>query len=52
LYLCEALLERLAQDLEHMTPELRQFIEEEHAIVSPRHLTRRWHLTPANQAHI
>ena len=49
---CETLLKGLAQDLEDMASELRQFIEEEHAIVSPRHLTRRWHLTPANQAHI
>ena len=33
LYSWDALLERLAQDLEHMTAKLGPFIQEEHAVV-------------------
>jgi hypothetical protein len=33
LYVHETLLERLAQDLQDMAPELGPFIQEEHAIV-------------------
>jgi hypothetical protein len=36
----ETLLEGLAQDLQHMAAELRQFIEEEHAVVRQRHFAR------------
>src|SRR5262247_3763924 len=38
LYSCDALLERLPQDLEHMTAKLGQFIQEEDAVVSQRHV--------------
>jgi hypothetical protein len=37
LYLYEALLERLPQDLEHLTAELGLFIQGEYAIVGQRH---------------
>jgi hypothetical protein len=33
LYLYETLLERLAQDLEHMTAKLGQFIQEQNAMM-------------------
>jgi hypothetical protein len=33
LYVHDTILERLAQDLEHMTAELGQFIQEEDAVV-------------------
>jgi hypothetical protein len=33
LYVYETLLERLAQDLKHMTAALGQFIQEEHPVV-------------------
>src|SRR5262245_28400749 len=33
LYICEAVLQALAQDLADMTAELGQFIQEEHAVV-------------------
>jgi hypothetical protein len=32
-YWCEAINKRLAQDLEDMAAELRQFIQKEHAVV-------------------
>ena len=38
LYLCDALLQRLAQDLQNMAAELEQFIQEEHAVVTQQHL--------------
>jgi hypothetical protein len=40
MYSYDTLLKRLAQDLEDMPPELRQFIEEEHAVVRQRHLAQ------------
>jgi hypothetical protein len=43
LYVYDTLLERLAQDLEHMTAKLGQFIQEEHAVVRQRYLARQWH---------
>jgi hypothetical protein len=49
LYSCDALLERLAQDLEDLAAELGQFIQEEHPVVGPRHLARQRHLAPADQ---
>jgi hypothetical protein len=52
LYSCETLLERLPQDLQDMAAELGQFIQEEHAIVGQRHLTRHRHLVPADQPRI
>jgi hypothetical protein len=38
LYLRETLLQPLAQDFEDMPPELRAFVQEEHAVVRQRHL--------------
>jgi hypothetical protein len=52
LYVCDAVLERLAQDLEHMTVELRQFIQEEDAVVRQRHVPRPRHVAPADQPDI
>jgi hypothetical protein len=52
LYFCDPLLKRLAQDLEDVTPELRECSEEEHAVVCPRHLCRQRHLTAADQPHL
>jgi hypothetical protein len=52
LYSCETLLERLAQDLQHMAAELGQFIQEAHAVVGQRHLARHRHLAAADQPHI
>jgi hypothetical protein len=52
LYLCDALLEQLAQDLEAMTAELGQCVQKEHAMVGPQHLTRHWHVAPADQPYI
>jgi hypothetical protein len=49
LSLGDALHQRLAQDLEHMTAKLRQFIQEEDAVVCQRHLARHRHLAPADQ---
>ena len=48
LYSCDAILERLAQDLEHLTAKLRQFIQEEDAVVRQRHVARQRHLAPAD----
>jgi hypothetical protein len=48
----EALLERLAQGLEDVAAELRQLIQEEHAVVRQRHFPRRLHLAAADQADI
>ena len=50
LYSCETILQRLAQDLEDMPPELRQFIQEEHAVVCQRHLARYGDLAPPRSA--
>ena len=52
LYIYETLLEGLAQYLQHVTAELGQFIQKEHAVVGQRHLARHRHLSPADQAHI
>jgi hypothetical protein len=52
LYVCDALLERLAEHLEHMTPELGQFVQEEHAMVRPRHLARHGDVPAADPPHI
>jgi hypothetical protein len=46
LYLCDALLEWLAQDLEPMPATLRQFLQEEDAVVGQRDLSRRGDLAP------
>ena len=49
LYIYESLLERLAQDLEDMAAELGPCIQEEHAMVGQRHVTRHRHVAPADQ---
>jgi hypothetical protein len=46
LYLCEALLEGLAQHLQDVASALREFIEKEHAMVRQRHVARHRHLPP------
>jgi hypothetical protein len=48
LYVYDPLLERLAQDLEPRTAELRPFIQVEDAVVRQRHFARRRHLAPAD----
>jgi hypothetical protein len=52
LYACDTLFERLAPDLEDMAAELRELIQEEHAVVRPRHLARHRHVAPADQLRI
>jgi hypothetical protein len=42
----------LAQDLKDMATELGQFIQEEHAIVGQRHVSRHRHVAPADQPRI
>ena len=50
LYSANTLLERLAQDLEDMAAELGPFIQEEHAMVGQRHVTRQRHVAPRRSA--
>jgi hypothetical protein len=45
-YACEALLERLPQDLEDMVAALGPFIREANPVVGQRHLPRHRHLAP------
>jgi hypothetical protein len=52
LYVSDAVLERLPQDLENMAAELGQFIQEEHPLVGQRHVPRHRHGAPADQPHI
>src|ERR671923_1790588 len=49
LYVYDAVLQRLAQDLEHLTAELGQFIQEEDAVMGQRHFARHRHLAAADQ---
>jgi hypothetical protein len=51
-YLCDTLLERLAQDLKDMAAALGPFIQAAHAVVGPRHLARHRPVAPADQPHI
>jgi hypothetical protein len=51
-YSYESLLKRLAQDLQDLAAELRQLIQEEDAVVGPRHFTWHWHLAAADQPDI
>jgi hypothetical protein len=51
LYLYDALLQRLAQNLQDVTPELRQFIEEENAVVRQRPLAKPGEVSAADQPH-
>jgi hypothetical protein len=52
LSLGDALLERLAQPLEHVATARRQFIQKEDAVVRPRHLAWPRHVAPTDQPHI
>jgi hypothetical protein len=52
LYLYDTLLKRLAQDLEDMTAELAEFIQEERLVVGQRHFARHEDVSAANQPHI
>ena len=45
----ESPLERLAQDLEHMTAKLRQFIQEEDAVVGQQYVAWHRHVAPTDQ---
>ena len=47
-----AVLQRLPQHLEHVALELRQLIEEEHAVVRQAHLARPGDLAAADQARV
>jgi hypothetical protein len=51
-HLCETLVHRLPQDLEHMAAEPRQLIQHEHPIVRQRHLPRHGDLAPTDQSDI
>jgi len=51
-YVCDAILERLAQDFQDVACALGPFIEEEPAAVRRRHLPRPRHLTAADEPHI
>jgi RecJ-like exonuclease len=52
LYVRDTILERLAQHLQDVAAELRQFIQKEHAVVRRRHLARQRHVAAADQPHI
>jgi hypothetical protein len=52
LYVYDTVLERLAQDLEHMTATLGPFIQEEDAVVGQRHVAGHRHGAPADQPDI
>jgi hypothetical protein len=52
LYIYETLLERLPQDLQDMAAALGLFIQEAHAMVGQRHLTRHRHVPPTDQSRI
>jgi hypothetical protein len=52
LYLYETIFKWLPQDLQDMAAALGEFIEEEHAIVGQRHVSRHRHVAPANQPRI
>ncbi len=50
-YTRDASLEGLAQDLQDAVSELRAFIQEEDAVVHPRHFARQRHVAPTDQPH-
>jgi hypothetical protein len=52
LYACDAVLEGLAQHLQDVASELREFIQEENAMVRQRHFPRHRQLAPTDQAYI
>jgi Tfp pilus assembly protein PilV len=47
LYSCDAILEGLPQDLQHMAPELRQLIQKQNPVVRQQHFPWRRHLAAA-----
>jgi hypothetical protein len=49
LYAYDTLLERLAQDLQDVASELRQFIRKEHLMVRQRHVAGQRHLAAADR---
>ena len=49
---CDTVLERLVQDLQDITAELGELIQEQHAVVGQQHLARHRDMTPADQPHI
>jgi hypothetical protein len=51
LYSGDALLQRLAQDFQHMAPKLGQLIQAAHAMVRPRHLARPGEVLAADPPH-
>jgi hypothetical protein len=52
-WFCSApLVTGLPQDLENMVAELRHLVQQEHAVVGQRHVTRHRHVAPADQPHI
>jgi hypothetical protein len=52
LYSCDALLERLAQHLQDVVPELRQFIQKENTVVRQRYIARPRQRTATDQPYI
>jgi hypothetical protein len=46
------ILERLAQDLQHVAAARRPFIQQEHPMVGQRHVAWHWHLPATDQPHI
>ena len=50
-YRYDTLLEGLAQDLQHVAPELGPFVQEEPAVVRPRHLARQGEVSAADPPH-
>jgi len=47
-----AIFQLLPQAFQHITAELRPCIQEDHALVRPRHLARHRHVPPADQPRI
>ncbi len=46
----DSIVEGLAQDLQNVAAELRQFIEEQNPMVRQRHFSRHRHLAPTGSA--
>jgi len=47
-YLCDIVLQRLAQDLQHQVAKFGPFIQEAHAVAGQGHLARHRHVAPAD----
>jgi hypothetical protein len=52
LYSYDTLLEGLAQHLQDVATELREFIQQQHPVVRQGHLSWQWHLAAPDQPHI